>query len=848
MLRHPSLRAPRSPNSTYFSSALALFALSLVVPLAVRGGSAEAQFRRDSSPVSLPPVSIAAPDDVLALHVDPAALGYLSSWGVTYVHADSGDAERFDGRGDGIYAATPILFGISAGIGIDSVRPSPGAGIERTMLSLGLAWAMSETLSVGAAPRFLWSPDPRLTDQFTLDLAASWRPLPQVAASFIARDLTGPGYHGGGGSIPRSFLLALAVRPESTRALTFDLTGAVDERGSVGARLAAEVEVPYVGRAHAAAEIERVGDPRPDYRVIAGLAVDWGQIGAGGGVVMGDGFDGAPGWYVSARLEGARRRGIPVGDVVAEITIEGGGARGILSASRRLERALRDPRARGVILRPRGSGIGMAYAQELRLLVDELERAGKPVVCVLEDASGSELYACAGTRAIAVDPAGGIRLYGPQVEVMHFAELLQNLGVRADFVRIGRFKSAIEEFQDRQMSEGAREEREQILDDVFGRMTHDLSEDLAISEERVRALVDAGPYIASEAVDAGLATRAADVHELDDLFGEVFGGRFAREERTPDELDRRFGREARIGVVVIDGEIVDGENLDIPLLEIHSTGGRTAVEAIDRMAGDPAIAAIVVRIDSPGGSVLASDQIWRAISRARERKPVIASLGAVAASGGYYVASACDEIWADPATITGSIGVWFGKVDFEPIATRFGVEIEELRRGAHAGAESLFRPFSPEERAMLAGKVRQWYRAFLRRVSEARGMRMTEVHAVAQGRVWTGDRALELGLVDRLGGFYSALVRARGLAGLPDDAPIEVQPSRPSSILDYVLTGVGVADEGLGAPQVSGAEASLADVLRTLSPEVLSLLRTAYLMRAMENGEPVALLPWQMEL
>ncbi len=177
--------------------------------------------------------------------------------------------------------------------------------------------------------------------------------------------------------------------------------------------------------------------------------------------------------------------------------------------------------------------------------------------------------------------------------------------------------------------------------------------------------------------------------------------------------------------------------------------------------------------------------------RARRVKPVIASMGSVAASGGYYISSAADEIWADPTTLTGSIGVFYGKVDVAQLAAHIGVTVEEVRRGAHAGADSIWRPFTPGERAILADKIRQYYRMFLRRVAEGRGMAPAAVDAVGRGRVWSGDRAVQNGLVDRLGGFDSALVRARQLAGLPPDASLLVVPFRPSSLLDYVTGGSG---------------------------------------------------------
>ncbi len=835
--------APRARSAI----ALAGLAIALASP-------ASAQFRRATSPVQTPAVSIAAPDDALGVTVNPAAIPYLPGWSLLYLHADADPSLRLAERGDAIAAAIPLPFGFGLGAAVDAIYPTPVAeaagAMPRTSLSLALAWAQSSAISIGATPRFFFSPDARMAELFSLDLAAAWRPLPYVAFSFLARDVTGPGLHGDPGRVPRSFVLAIAVRPTGAREVTLEVAGAVDDEGRVGLRGVGELTIPMVGRLSAGTEIERVGDERADVRVIGGLALDWGRTGVSGGVLVGDGFGTGPGFYLAARLDEYVRRGIPTGDVVLDLEVASGSSRGILGTALRLDRALRDPRVRGVVLRMRGSGIGLAYAQELRLLIQALADAGKPTLCVLGDASGSELYACTGARSIVVDPAGGVRLYGPAIEITHLGDFLHEVDVRADFVRIGPWKSAIEQYQDRAMSDAARAQREQMLDELYGRMVSDLSRDLGVSEEAVRQIVDEGPYAAAGAQRAGIVDAMADENELDEVLADVFGTSYSLERSPPTEAPQRWGRGARVGVVVIDGEMTDGENLDIPLLEIHTTGGRTALQAIERLASDPAIASIVVRIDSPGGSVLASDQIWRAIRRARRHKHVIASMGAVAASGGYYAASACEEIWADPATITGSIGVWFGKVDFEPLAERFGVHTEILSRGRHAGAESLWRPFTPEERAVLARLVRQWYRDFLRRVASGRDMRVTEVDALARGRIYTGDRALDVGLVDRLGGFHSALQRARQLGGLPDDAGWEVAPSRPSSLLDYVLGEVGLASGGAADTDLerpsAGGGADLGALLETLSPEARDALRATWTLRALESDRPVALLPWTM--
>jgi protease-4 len=375
-----------------------------------------------------------------------------------------------------------------------------------------------------------------------------------------------------------------------------------------------------------------------------------------------------------------------------------------------------------------------------------------------------------------------------------------------------------------------------LYDDVYDRVIADLSRDFEIPRRRARALVDGGPYVTPEAVELGLVDGAADELDLEQTLEDAFGGRYARQVAPSPSESRRWGGGARVGVVVIDGDIVDGDNVDIPLLELHMSGGRTVTRAIDRLAADPTVAAIVLRVDSPGGSALASDQIWRAVVRARRRKPVIASMGALAASGGYYVACAAEEIWADPSTLTGSIGIFFGKADVSPLAARIGVSIEEYGRGRHAGLESIYRPFTAEERALVADKIRIWYRLFLRRVAAGRDMDVEAVHAIAQGRVWSGDAALRVGLVDRLGGFGSALARARELADLDADAPTMVVPVRPTGWLDYIL---GTSDESFISAGQPAAGAGGTDI-GALPVAVRRAIAPAFLLANTREGIPLA--------
>jgi protease IV len=745
-------------------------------------------FARATGSVMTPGVSLAAPGGAFATEVNPSALGFMPAWELAYVHMDAGRDDAFMHRGDGVFFGAPLLLGLAAGAHVGSVRPTQGTGAaSRGVGSLALAFAPGTSFGVGTALRFMQSDD-FFGRHVGWDVSVSARPSSYLAVSLMAHDLNAlADLSPAGVDLPATFILAAAARPFGNDAWTLEAAGAVDSHGTLGARGMVGVAVPYVGQLRAVLEADDLGGER-DLRVLAGLDVRLGRLGMGAGAVFGEGFEDGPGWFVSARLGGATQAGVPTRPWVLDVEVRGDvGSRRILELTRTLDRALHDDAVAGVLLRLRNTDVGLAYAQELRWLITRLEDAGKPVVCQLESASGSEYYACAGASRTLLDPAGLVRLVGPKVEVVFLGDLLDRVGVRADVVRIGKYKSAPERLTRSGSSGPAREQREVLLDEVYLRMRADLAGDLETTPERIASVIDRGPFAAEEAVAARLLDDTGDDLSPRGLVQAALGDAYPVRASFPKRVPARWGRQGRVGVVVVDGSIVDGDNVDVPIIDLHMSGARTLAATIDRMAKDPAVRAIVLRVDSGGGSAIGSDKLWRAVRRARARKPVVASLGATAASGGYYVASAADEIWADPSTVTGSIGIFFGKVDVSGLADRAGVNVEQLTRGRRAGAQSIWRPYTEDERSVLSDKIRLWYELFVRRVAEGRGMGEGAVDALGQGRIWSGDAAVRHGLVDHLGGFGAALARARGLAGLPEDAPFDVAPFRPQTLLEHVV-------------------------------------------------------------
>lgn len=714
-----------------------------------------------------------------AAWVNPSALPRLSGFRFQYMYRES-PAGRDDRRGHQVGLSLPLD---TFGLGVSYEYEGLNGDFSRAMTALGLAFGMGDAAAFGMGFRAYRSSEGLIDDLHPVDFSLSIWPSDRVALTTGIRDAFGRMAHRGKRD-PLGFL-GVGVRPfgDERLSLSVDAYASRLSHAQIVAQLGFDAGW---GRAFVSSTWLDVSEPY-DLQLLAGLGLrlgglevlggaEWSkagdQLGEGLGLFGGIGLGPSVG-FLSPRFV----RDLRVGEL---------DARSVMALTHELDRVRRSPRAAGVLLRLEGSSPSLAYVQEIRAQIKALRKAGKRVACFLEAASGAEWMICAAANATYVDAAGFADLTGPSVTVLSLGETARFIGVRPDFVRIGEYKSAPEQITRGSQSEPAKRQREALLSESYAQVVRAMAEDYGTTEAEIRAVFDKGPYVAPQLVQMGWAKGVGDRLALDKIVEDTFGRAMPLKEHTPMPL--RKWRDGRgIAVVVVDGDIVDGENVNLPLLGRAQSGGHTVAKAIERAAKDSRVAAIVLRIDSPGGSVLASDQIWRAVSRARRVKPVIASMGAVAASGGYYVASAADEIWADPATVTGSIGVFSGKVDFAPILERLGVGIEFLSESKRAGMDSTYRPYTADERAAVAEQVRLWYRTFLRRISEGRGISPAEVDPHARGRVWTGEAALQHGLVDREGGFMAALARARELTGLPSDSPIGVSPDRPEGLIEWLL-------------------------------------------------------------
>jgi protease-4 len=516
----------------------------------------------------------------------------------------------------------------------------------------------------------------------------------------------------------------------------------------------------------------------------------------------------------------------PAGGTIAHVRITGGlpdgvGQGGLLAdvAPRlhriieRLDKAAADARVDGVILSLESPDLGRGRADELRAAIARLRAKGKPCTAVFVGGTPAVYGVAAACDTVVMPPAATLELSGVRAEMMFFKSLLDRLGVDAEILQVGEFKGAGEPLTRTSMSPQLRAQYEGFIGDLYEQLIEQVAADRGLEPQRVRELVDTGVFTAEAARDAKLIDAVQYEDEATAAFAErleVEAPKLSRDyaERKMDDdfsgigglvkLMELFsgrsktspiGRGKRVAVVHVSGEIREGKSTD-DLVMGGSAGAETVRKAIREAAADDKVAAIVLRIDSPGGSALASDLIWREASRAK--KPVVASLSDIAASGGYYIAVAADKIVAAPGTLTGSIGVVGGKIAVGGALEKVGVHTDVVSKGKNSGWLSMTEKFTTGEREAFLGTMHDVYRLFTGKVAEGRKLDQAKVESLAEGRVYTGRQALEAGLVDRLGTLDDAIEEAKQLAGIEADEEVErILLPEPRGLFDDLFAVAG---------------------------------------------------------
>ncbi|HJR08636.1 MAG TPA: signal peptide peptidase SppA [Pyrinomonadaceae bacterium] len=517
-----------------------------------------------------------------------------------------------------------------------------------------------------------------------------------------------------------------------------------------------------------------------------------------------------------------------------------------------IKKAKNDKRIGAILLEVDMTVIGWAKAEEIRDTLADFRTSGKPVYAYMEYGTNKEYYLATAADRIYVAPIGDLFIVGLAADVMSLGGSLDKLGIKADFYQIGKYKTAPEQYTRKEQSEASKEVLNSLLDEFFARYVSTIATTRKKSVEDVRTLIDNAPLGAWEAKAAGLIDDAKYRDEVEEELKKRLGYKDSDKLRKVRESDYHrvspesvgLGQGERIAVIFASGPIGGGSSNDGSAFSSQTTGSDTVVKALNDAREDKSIKAIVLRIDSPGGTSYASDVIWHAVERAKTQKPVVVSMSDVAASGGYYISATASKIVAEPSTITGSIGVFAGKPVLKGFYEWLGINNEYTLRGKQAGMFRETEPFNADERAKFEAMLKSfYYEDFLPKVAKGRGKDVKYVDSIAQGRVWTGTQAKERGLVDEFGGIDKAVEIAKGLANIPADKGVRrVVFPVPRTFLQQWLGGGGEDAASVRAREQRAAMES------ALPADMRRALRYLSILENMKRGETMAMLPFDLQI
>lgn len=495
-----------------------------------------------------------------------------------------------------------------------------------------------------------------------------------------------------------------------------------------------------------------------------------------------------------------------------------------------LRKAKADPFVEGLVLYIDEPDLGWAQMEQIRRAVLDFQSTGRVAHAYLFSMDSQAYLLATACKKITMAESSLLFMTGLRADLYFVRDLLDKIGVKADVIAIGRYKDAMETFTENEMTGPTREMMTSLVDDLTSLSVGMIAESRALSRERARELFEGGPYTADEAARLGLIDKVeyydqavddleADAgHAIDlqldygakDTGDEEIGFFALFQEIMQGAPEKTASTEPYIALVYAVGEIVPGTAEDYPF-STDLIALDDFLEVLDDIEYDDQARAVVLRIDSPGGSAEVSDIIWNRLKILNESLPIVVSMGDLAASGGYYIATPADTIFAERGTLTGSIGVIGAKPVLGELYNKIGIHVQSIGGGKYSGLFAEDRLWNDEERAKMRSLMEDTYSRFTRKVAEDRGMTVDAVKAVAEGRVWTGRQGLEVGLVDRIGGLDAAIDEAKVLAGfnISDDVETVVYP-RPEGFVDYLSRVVGMSGVSAGRPGVTASASSLA--------------------------------------
>lgn len=819
-------------------------------------------YRSPLQSVASPGSGVADEAEPWAVTLNPASLRGLSGFSLGLRHSELLDQIRWAGRGTGLYAAMPLplVRAVKVGAAVEVLRSHDVDTLGKLTLALAYApvWWASIGLSYG------YSLGSRSDSSFygglsTVGLGLHLRPSRRLALGLMLHDLNEPKPDRPELSarlpeIPRSYELEALLQPLGDSRWDVGVgvrlaSRVIDTTGTRGSEVSPRLRlwirpVKGLGLGLEGSSVFSPGSGEPvAWRASVGLSIDFARVGAsvfqhlGLGLVRPVGYHGGS---VAVRISQERYPSLWAGPKsVLRVHLGEVSGRDQLRLLLSLRELISARHIEGVLVVVSNVAGSWGQAFELRQALELLRQSGKRVIAYAADLGTREYYIASAADEILLDPAGLVRLSGIVQTTTHVREALDRLGVKVDLLRVGSYKASPESFTRDGPTELARAQRQGLVDDLSQRVVTAIAQSRRLSVAEVEALLARGQHTPLLAKSVGLVDALTDQEAVEARLRTLFGPS-VRISSLPGPERSRSARPSGVAVVEVTGDLTEGRSLTVPYLDFQTIGAQTLATALDEVASDARIGAVVLRIDSPGGSALAADMLARQVKQLRQRKPVVCSFGDMAASGGYYLAAPCQEIFADPLTVTGSIGIYGGKVDVSALLGKLSVERARYVHGEHADMATPFRPYSDAERALVQEQLQAGYERFLEVVASGRQLSRKELEPLAEGRVFTGGQAAARRLVDKLGGLSDAVARARELADLSSEKEQAVffYPQRPRSLVGELLDVASglVTENALAGP----LPAPLQELLRLVPSSLWAVLLDGRSVLARLEDDPIS--------
>jgi len=712
-------------------------------------------------------------DEASALSINPAGLALRNSSTFFFSRSFGDDVQH-----------TNILMAEN-GFGFGWQRTSiDGAGrVDRWRLA-GASGDASGIFGVGVGVS--WTKPRGLGEgsHFSADVGAVCRPSRYVSLGVVGRQLDGErGY-------PWSVEAGLALRPTGNEMLTVFGGFAIEEEALDDTRLSW-----HVGGAMNITNTVEIGVARNSRgAMLARASLVFGHATAGASGYRSTG-NGSPNWAIVRAHRNRRQTLLQMRGNVAELRLRGTvrdrGTSSLFGAPTvplsgliaEIDRAANARDVGALYIRLEGLSIGQGMAEELReALLRFKDKSGRPVVCYMQSCDVRGYLIALAADSIFMEQMGYLNVVGYAASSLLLRRALDKLGIQPEFVRVGKYKSATEMFTDSTMSDANREQIGELLDDWYAYLIDAVALSRGIATDSAATLVDNGPYTASDAKERGMISEIGREERAYRSAKSLAGGDGKRLSMAGRRrYDERWGPRPRVAVVFATGQIVTGAGGVDMFTGESFIGSETMVKALKSVREDESIDAVVLRIDSPGGFALAGDMIWAELNEIRESdKPLVVSVGDLCASGGYQLACASDSIISNSGSIVGSIGIFSGKLSLHGLYDKLGVDTDVITRGRNAAIFSTDTLLTPEQRDLLQRHVDQGYQTFVDRVAAGRDMTSAEVDSVGRGRIWSGERGIDMGLVDRTGGLNEAIETAMRMADIEGETWIVPYPKQLS--------------------------------------------------------------------